>query len=80
MFSPAQPPPGLLNEAEKELPASAAQGHSDFALCWDNEGSVCGWESLKQMLLNTFGRGMLSWTLPCCRNQNQLEKEERRRV
>lgn len=66
----------LVNEAEKELTASAAQSHSDFALCWDNESSVCDSGSHKQMSLNTCGRGMLSWTSPCYRDQNQLEKEE----
>ena len=32
----------LVNAAEKELTASAAQSYSDFALCGDNESSVCG--------------------------------------
>lgn len=31
---PSQPSPRLVNETEKELTASAAQGQGDFALCW----------------------------------------------
>lgn len=78
VFPPSQPPPRLVNEAEKELAVFAAQGHGDFALCWDNEGSVC-WLGLLQANVTEYiwREPTYSWTPLCCRNHNQLAKEAR---